>query len=219
MKIGIIHATRKSMEPLEEEISQQYPGAEVVSLLHENLLFKVNKTGTITKKDLSRFLNLLHILEEAEVDGILIGCSVYCPYAAIFEPFIDVPLVAVDQPMLVEAIETSHKIGIIATTEKAAPTAKKQLLELANKRDKEIEIELSIIPKAIEALNQGDVKTHNDIILKSAKELEADGVETIVLAQVTMAAAEQDLLEAGITVLVSPNRGVSALLDEIKSQT
>jgi Asp/Glu/hydantoin racemase len=216
MKIGIIHATRKSMEPLEKEVHHQNPEAEVVSLLHENLLFKVNKTGIITKKDLSRFLNLLLILQEAEVDGILIGCSVYCPYASVFEPFIDVPLVAVDQPMLIEAIDTSHKIGVIATTEKAAPTAKKQLLELADAKDKEIEIELSVIPEAIEALNSGDITTHNEIILQSAKELEEKGVETIVLAQVTMAAAEQDLLDAGINVLISPNRGVSALLDRIK---
>lgn len=219
MKIGIIHATRKSMVPLEKEISRQYPKAEVVSLLHENLLFKVNKTGEITKKDLSHFLNLLLILQEAEVDGILIGCSVYCPYVSLYEPFIDVPLVAVDQPMLLEAVEKGNKIGVIATTEKAAPTAKKQLLELAESENKELEIELSIIPKAIQALNQGDVKMHNEIILESAKKLQSEGIDTVVLAQVTMAAAEQDLLDAGIHVLVSPNRGVKALLDKIKSKS
>lgn len=219
MKIGVIHATYNAIEPLEKVIAELMPEAEVVTFLNENLLYEVNKNGKVSKKDLRAFIKVLITAQESEVGGILIGCSVYCPYLKLYEPFIDVPLVTVDLPMLQQALDMSHKVGIIATTANAAPTAKKQLLQEANERGVEVDISTKIVTEGMTELKKGNVDNHNEIILEAAKELIEEGSEVIVLAQVTMAVAESLLEENNINVLSSPFTGVEKLKEKIYTST
>lgn len=216
MKIAAIHATHSAIHPLQKELKRIDSSIEVVNFLDENLLYEVNKNGQVTKRDLRRFLQLVLRAQDSQVDGIIIGCSVYCPYLKVIEPFIDVPISTIDLPMIQQSITIGQKIGIVATTASAAPTAAGQIEDWAQSQKHPVSIESKIVTEAMDALKLGDSETHDQLIRQAVKELAETGTEVAVLAQITMARALPALSDVGIPVLTSLESGARNIVELIR---
>lgn len=219
MKIGVIHATNAAVRPLEEYGKRLYPDIEFVNYVDETLLDYVNERGEVSEQGLRAFMKLLLTAAEDNPAGILIACSVYCQYRELFSQFVEVPFVAIDEPMIEEALGKGHRIGIVATTKAALPVTRRQILEKAaieKEKTYEVYIEESFAEGAMDALRAGNVVLHDRKVAEAAKHLLEKKCDVVVLCQISMARAVEAIdTEMAKRVLTSPETGLGRLVEMI----
>ncbi|MGM7719823.1 aspartate/glutamate racemase family protein [Metabacillus sp. Hm71] len=213
-KIGLIHATMNSVQPILEAFQVHAPQVTLVNFMDESLIFELNETGIVTKSMARRLLNLAEKAAMSGVDGILLTCSSFTPVVADISHLFDVPLLSADLSMLEKAVEIGHRIGVIATVEAAGPTTTTLLKEISSKKQKDIMIKTVMIPEAFYALQNGDRTKHDELIHQKVRELSID-CDTILFAQFSMARALETLDIKTSTILTSPEISVKSIVAEI----
>ena len=213
MRIGVIHATMTAVEPLNRALRDVAPDIDVCNFVNEELLFHANQAGGIDGWGLRNFYRLFMQAAESCVEGIIIACSIYSTCADQAGKLTEKPVIAIDQPMVRLAASQGKRIGILATTASAGPIEEQKILEESRRLGKEIEPRVLVCTDAFAALKSGSEETHNRILLDAAGELKAQGCDTIVLSQITMACAKKGMEELGIPILSSPDSGARYLID------
>ena len=97
-----------------------------------------------------------------------------------------IPLLKIDEPMAREAIRAGNRIGVIVTFPPTQDVTHALLRNAAGDAGCEIEMIDQLVPDALHALLRGDKATHDRLLTAAAEKLAGDGVEAIVLAQVSM---------------------------------
>src|SRR5699024_345204 len=188
MKIGVIHATCNAVPPLNEAFRSKGPDVTLLNFVDENIQYHANQKEGIDDKTFRDFVNIATKAQEANVDIIVVACTVLTPIIEKIKPFINIPILAVDYPMLRRAIRDYKKIGVIATTAPSAPATKKQLEQLGEN----VIVDTEVNTQAMDLLKQGNVSEHNRLNARSASKLINRGAEVIVLAQITQASAKEE---------------------------
>ncbi len=214
IKIGLIHTTINSMQPIIESCREYAPEITVLNFLDEGLMEQINKHGGITPEMIRQLINLIDKAEKSNVDGILLACSAFSPYVADIKKLFAVPVLSADISMLEQAVEMAGRIGIIATVGAAGPTTTCLLKEIAEGRNKKVEIHTAVITEAFTALKNGDTARHDKLIQTKIFELSAD-CDVIVLAQMSMTRALKNLRQISKPVLTSPEISVKAILAQV----
>ena len=217
MKIGLIHATMNSVQPILEAFHKHAPYVTLVNFMDESLIYDLNAIGSVTKEMSRRLVAMASKAEGSGVDGILLTCSSFTPVVADISHLFEVPILSADISMLEKAIEMGDRIGIIATVPAAGPTTATLLKEMAEKCHKLIEIETAVIPEAFEALQNGKQELHDAFIHQKAEELSIH-CDVIVFAQFSMARAFETLDVKTKPILTSPEISVKAIIAEIKKR-
>jgi Asp/Glu/hydantoin racemase len=219
MKIGIIHATSNAVAPLNNAFKELAPDVIVFNFVDEHLQYYANQIKGIDDKVHRDFVNMAITAQEAGVDAIIVACTVLTPIVDVVKPFITVPIIAVDRPMLEMAVTNYKKIGVVATNAPSGPATKAQLERIAKKLGKEVEVDTQIDTQAMTELKAGNEEEHNRLNCLAAEQLVKRGCEVIILAQITQASAEDETKTLGIPVLTSPKEAVKAVLNVIAEQT
>ncbi|WP_366249702.1 aspartate/glutamate racemase family protein [Terribacillus aidingensis] len=214
-KIGLIHATMNSVQPILSAFQQHAPEAVLVNFMDESLIYELNEKKVITNDMVRRLVELISKAERSGVDGILLTCSSFTPCVEQISDLFDKPLLSADMSMLERAVEIGSKIGVIATVEAAGPTTEGLLKQVAQEKAKEVDIETVVIHKAFQALQDGRKEDHDYLILEKIKELESKS-DVIVLAQFSMARVLEQDSTFQVPVLTSPEISVKAILQEIQ---
>ena len=209
MKIGVIHATSVAVNPLMKYFEKLYPDIEILNFVDEALLEYAGQDGNVSPKGLRRFGNIVSLAAEAEVDGILIACSVYCQFESIFKQFSEIPLVAIDGPMIHTVLKKGGRIGVLATTPAALPVMKKQIISSGGKN---VDIQGVVVKHAMEKLKNGDESAHDRLIIDEIDNLLTE-CDSVVLCQLSMARVEDSLsTETTDKVFSSPRLGIEHLV-------
>jgi hypothetical protein len=120
----------------------------------------------------------------------------------------------IDGPMAEKAVREGKKIGVIATL----PTTLEPTVALLRDKAAAAGVEIEIVEGLAKGAFGADKATHDGLIEQGAVKL-ADKVDVIVLAQGSMAAMEQKLIEmTGKTVLSSPLLGVLGVKEYLKAK-
>ena len=218
MRIGIIHATCNAVTPVTEIARLYYPDVAIVNFVNEYLLDYANKVGGVDDFGLRQFAQILSQAEEAQLDGIIIACTIYSPYAEYFQPMVRVPLIGIDRAMIEAAVDQGGKIGIIGTTAPSVPAVKLQMEEYAKEKNIALEIVTRTVTAAMANLEQGRTEEHDRLIREAAEGLVEEGCDTIVLSQITMARVKPLLSELNVTVFTSPEEGLARMCGLINGQ-
>lgn len=214
-RIGLIHATMNSVQPILQAFSTMDEDIELVSFMDEGLIYELNETNTITNRMLIRLTELAGKAMESNVDAILFTCSSFSPYISKISKLFPLPVLSSDESMLKKAINNSNKIIVISTIKKAGPTTKEMLEKLSDKYEKNIEVEVHILEDAFDALQNGNPKKHDQIILKKIEEQSPQ--HSIVLAQYSMARAVVD--ENLEKVFTGPGAGAESIIKLAENHT
>ncbi|MED3727680.1 aspartate/glutamate racemase family protein [Priestia filamentosa] len=216
-KIGLIHATMNSVQPILEAFQVHEPQVRLINFMDESLIFELNETGFVTKDMKRRLLNLVEKAVKSGVDGVLLTCSSFTPVVEEISHLFDVPVLTADLSMLENAIEIGHQIGVIATVEAAGPTTTKLLEKRALEKGKEISIKTEVIPDAFQALQNRDSVKHDELIHKKVEELRGN-CDVILFAQFSMARALKRIDDVTTPILTSPQTSVKAIVHEISKR-
>lgn len=219
MNIGVIHATLNAVDPLTTAFQNVNPDIKLVNFVNEELLAHTNRVGGIDEWGMRNFTRLFMQAAESQLDGIIIACSMFSTFADEMQCLTDKKVIAIDGPMIDEAVRTGNYIGIIATTASAGPIEEHKILEASKNAHKTIRTKVEIRTTAMAALKAGNVRDHDEILKEAAATLKAAGCDTIVLSQITMARAKPDMGELGIRVLTSPESGAIYMNNLLNSRT
>ncbi|MBT2730365.1 Asp/Glu/hydantoin racemase [Bacillus sp. ISL-75] len=216
-RIGLIHATMNSVQPILEAFKNHAPQVTVVNFMDESLIFELNETGFVTKNMARRLLNLVEKAVMCGVDGILLTCSSFTPVVAEISHLFDVPMLSADLSMLEKAVDMGTRIGVIATIEAAGPTTATILEKISLERQKDVTIKTVVIPEAFKALQKGDRTKHDELIHREVLELTMD-CDVILFSQFSMARAIETLDITTTPILTSPEISVKSIVAEISKR-
>ncbi len=208
VKVVAIYTGQGLSDPLKKVFDKQLPHAKLINIIDDSIITEVVSEGKITAAVKKRLFQYYQNAVDMGADVILNTCSSVGEVVDIALPFIDIPIVKIDEAMAKEAIEHYGTIGVIATLPSTLEPTIRLIHKHAETGGKKIKIINGLAKGAYDALINGRPDLHDQIILETAVSL-AKQVDAIVLAQGSMARMEKALYEhTGIPVLSSPTRGV-----------
>lgn len=206
--IGVIHATRVAVSPIEAAFEEHWPEAEVVQFMDESLMRDLDEIGHLTPAISERVEGLADFACRDGATAILYSCSAFGPAIEAVQARLPVPVLKPNQAMLDEALALGGRIQILSTFRPSGPSIRRELEMLAAQRKLEIEIDDSYVPGALDALQAGDPDTHDALITDAA----GSRADVILLAQFSMARARDAVSRrVDARVLSSPESAVLAL--------
>jgi Asp/Glu/hydantoin racemase len=209
--LAIIH-TGAFLAPVFTNLCKEImPDVKVFNIVDESLINSTIAANQLTASTSRRLARYLESAEEAGADAILVTCSSVGPAVEAARPFVNVPVLRVDQPMADEAVGIGRRIGVIATLPTTLEPTVNLIKARAAAQGREVEIVAHLCEQAFQALTSGDTETHDRIVAAGLKEL-MDKVDVVVLAQASMARVADTIPEAEkrVPVLSSPRFGVEA---------
>lgn len=149
-------------------------------------------------------------------DIIVVSCSTLSPSVRLLRPEFNVPVVAIDDAMVREAVARGSRIGLLATANSTVKPSHSALLAAAKAAGKDVDVRIICDEDAIRALKAGDRDKHDRMVLEMAGRF-ADR-DVIVLAQASMAHMEKAVAEqTGIATLSSPARCIAEIKDILEA--
>lgn len=208
IKVFAVHTALAMVEPITALFKEHLPDVKLNHIVDDSLIQEVIANDKVTPAVAKRLVNCYHTAVDAGADIIFNTCSSIGEIAQMSRKMVSIPLLKIDDPMALEAVLKSKRIGVIATLPTTlAPTAK-LIKTMADEYNKEIEIVEGLAEGAFAAMMTGDRDTHDNLIIK-ASEVVSPNVDLIVLAQGSMGRMQDKLSEiTGVPVLSSPLSGV-----------
>ena len=220
MKVGLIYTstTPELIELVEQEVKKQLgEDVEMLSLQDPTILADVRTAGYVTTAPAARLIGMYMQAAEAGVDAMLNLCSSVGEVADSVQnvaKYIGVPIVRVDEEMCREAVRLGKRIGVMATLPTTLEPTKGTVARVAREMGRHVEIVDCLIDGAF-GLDQEQFKQR----LTDAAKTIIDRVDVIVLAQGSMAYAEDHLRAAfGKPFLGSPRFGAAELKKALQAK-
>lgn len=218
IKVFAVHTALAMIEPITELFIKHLPNVKLNHIVDDSLIQEVITNNTVTPSVAKRLMNCFFMAVDAGANIIFNTCSSVGEIAQMARKTVPIPLLKIDDPMAIEAVNSFTRIGVLATLPTTLEPTANLLKTIAANRGKEIQITESLAKGAFEAVMSGDRETHDNLILEASENV-ADKVEAIVLAQGSMARMEKKLAQLSRKpVFSSPESGVLGVKSCVKKK-
>jgi Asp/Glu/hydantoin racemase len=182
------------------------PGVELTHIVDEPLRTLERQPDHLTEEILARLESHIALAERVGASATLVTCSTLSPIVAQVRPKFTIPVMAIDEAMVDQAVATGSRIGVVATAASTLEPTGQLLQARAGVLGKEVEVDTVLAENALPALLAGDSTTHDSLVKGAVLEM-SQRVDVIVLAQASMARALDAMSESerGVPVLSSPH--------------
>jgi len=217
-KVVFLHTVPSLVGLFTDLAKELLPTFEVMHIADEMLLKLVLGQGGLSPFIYQRVADHAIAAERAGASAVQCTCSSISPCVDVAQPFVGIPVLKIDQPMIDEALRIGKRIGVAAT----APTTLKPTTDLVRQRaaffEMDVQVESRLCEGAYQALFNGDPQTHDQIVRHHLLNL-MERNDVILLAQASMARVADSLLpeDKRIPILSSPRLAIQHLkkvLDE-----
>ncbi len=211
--IAIVQTSAVSSKDLKSLCSEIMPEVKVYQIIDDSLIQEVNANGGPTTAVRRRLLSYYQNAASLGVNLILNQCSSVGEVADAIRPFVDVPIVKIDEAMARRAVSLGRKIAVMATVQSTVGPSVRLIETEARKAGVEVSVNPHLVDGAMMILiEKGDVETHNKMVI-GAVEKAAEDHDVVVLAQGSMVVLEPLLTRIQKPVLTSPRLGVEYVRD------
>lgn len=211
-RVALIHALALSVAPVNAEFERQWPQALRMNLLDDSLSADLARSprgldDTMT----ARFVTLADYAVGTGAEGILFTCSAFGPCIdAVARRHPALPVLKPNEAMIDEALAAGGRIGLVATF---GPT----LASMPAEFPPGTALDTALAEGALDALNRGDLETHDELAAQAAMTLAGRGCTVIALAQFSLARARQRVAErTGLPVLTTVDTAVRKLRQRLQ---
>lgn len=216
IKVFAVHTALAMVEPVTGLFREHLPEVKLNHIVDDSLIQEVIENNMVTPAVARRLLSCYHMAEDAGADIIFNTCSSIGDIAQSARKMVGIPILKIDDPMVMEAVKMARKIAVLATLPTTLAPTVRLLKTMAIEQKHDIEIVEGLAEGAFAAMMSGDRETHDKLIIKASENV-ASKAELIVLAQGSMGRMQQKLEEiTGIPVLSSPLSGVLGVKKYIK---
>ena len=215
--IAIVQTSAVSSAELKALCAEIMPEVTVQEIIDSSLIREVNANGGPTGGVRRRMYAYYQQAQSMGVDLILNQCSSVGEVADQIKPFVDIPVVKIDEAMARKAVQLGKKIAVIATVATTVGPSCRLVERMAQEAGVEIELERRLVKDAMMLLiEKGDVETHNRMVIQEVLDA-AKTNDVIVLAQGSMTVLLPLLKDIEKPVLSSPRLGVEYVREVLES--
>jgi Asp/Glu/hydantoin racemase len=211
--VGIVHATRNAIAPLNEVMAARLRvDATILNFLDEAMLSLSQTQGAVAPTVVRRMQSIFASAQEAGAVAIVASCTSLAPAVAAAQRQVQVPVIRVDVPLAEEAVSRFKNVAVVVTAETAVEPFRALLKATSDACDKAIQSSYHFCPGAFAALSDGNSALHNRIVLKTITSLATTGIDAILLPQPSTATIARHIPgELAIPVM----SGVGAAADRV----
>lgn len=217
--VAAIYTAISIIEPIKAIFNELMPGHRLVNVYDDSLIPDVIRAGNNVTTDIRRrLLAYCRAAEDMGADVILSTCSSMGDIVGQIQPFVRVPILRIDEPMVRQSIEQGTSIAILATVDTTLMPTNRLVRATAEKLGKQVTVVEGLAKGALQALNEGNTALHDQILMQAALSV-ADKVDVILLAQGSMARMQELIARStGKPVLSSLRSGLQAVKDVFQEQ-
>jgi hypothetical protein len=209
-RIGIVHATRLSIEPLEAAFGRHWPKAPRTHLLDDSLLQDRRAAGRLTPALYARIATLANHSYDTGARFILFSCSAFGPAIEAARSQMDVPVLKPYEAMVEAALDAGPRVVALSTFKPTLGELSDEIEAVAARRGIKLQLRTHAAEAALPALEAGRADEHDELVAKAAEQFE--DCDALMLAQYSTASAAR--LIAALPhrkVLTSPDTAVELL--------
>ena len=163
---AIIQTSAVSSAELAQLCAELLPGVRIHQIIDDSLIREVNANCGPTPGVRRRMYAYYQSAQSLGVDAILNQCSSVGEVADQIAPFVDVPVVRIDEAMAREAVRLGKKIGLVATVESTVGPSGRLIERAAREAGKEIRLSRRLVQGAMmELIEHKNVEKHNAMVL------------------------------------------------------
>ena len=219
-KVVFFHTTPATLDSMKKAFYRDYPNEQLISILDDGVLPEVIENGGEPTRGIVKKLVYYAALAQ-EQGAVVFVCMCTTLGIAVREAqkALDIPMITIDTPMLMEAVRKGHRIGMLITFAPTEKASKAACRAFADDIGTQVEIDVILVEGARKALNEGNKKLHDELIVRKAYEVQ-DAYDVLVFAQATMADAAVECDDVKPIVLTSVESGIAQIakyLDQEKS--
>ncbi|HLM55054.1 MAG TPA: aspartate/glutamate racemase family protein [Pyrinomonadaceae bacterium] len=209
-RVAFVHTSPAAVGPLAQFYAEAAPEIEVTNLLDDGLLRLLSRGDRETTE--ARLADMIGVAARTYgAEAAMVTCSsVSLETINRLAGSFDLPVLKIDYPMTRRAVRAGRLIGVAATFPPTLGPTSRLINDAAREAGAEVEIVEDVTPEAYDALLSGDAARHDALVLEAVARLEARGVSTVVLAQVSMARVLPKVA-AGVPVLSSLHTSLEAV--------
>lgn len=203
-KLYALYTVNNFMEiiynPFAKPFEEANPDFKVYNIMDDSLLTDTRKYGGMTPKIASRMYHYAKAAQESGAEGIIVTCTSVNEATKIIRPFLDIPIINIEEPVAEMAVEKGKKIGILATLPTSPAAIGRVIQEKADEQGKEIEIVSRVIAGAFDVLCAGDREKHDKMVRDELYKL-AEEVDVIAFAQISMSLLKFDSVKVPVCMI------------------
>lgn len=205
--IAAIYTGAALVKPLSDLLKETLGDCKIMNILDDSMIADIIAAGKMTPAVKRRLYGYYEIAVASGADLILNTCSSIGDAVYGAREFFPVPIVRIDEPMVMRAIDSGSSIGVLATLPTTLDPTLRLINRIADEQGRRVSAVSALAEGAFAALTGGDGARHDELVAEAAKKV-SDTVDVIVLAQGSMARMEEPLAAVtGKTVLSSPRLG------------
>lgn len=190
---------------------------KVYNLLDDYLANHPNEVGEFTVNNRNRLFQDMKTQEMTGADVIVTTCSTLTPVVELIRPFMNVPVIAIDDAMAECGVTYGPRVLVLATAGSTVEPTKAKLRAEAAKAGTEIYLDQMVFPDAFHAMKELKMEVHDRILKERAKEIR--DYDCIILAQASMAHLQAEIQTiCGIKTLSSPALCIRQVNEFLKSR-
>ncbi len=220
-KVAVIHTFLYSVEDLKRLFAELLPEVEMINIIDDSLLREVLANGSPTPAVLRRICSYAIQAQSLGCSAVLNQCSSVGEAADIAAKLISIPMVKVDYPMAVEAVERGRRIGVVATAHSTLGPSARLVETTASAMGKQVTVNRCFAEGAYDALLlEGDKQKHDRLLMETIDRACSDN-DIVCLAQGSMLSLVDVCRNKPVPVIHSFRSGVLQLrkvltLDELR---
>jgi Asp/Glu/hydantoin racemase len=212
MIVAFVH-TALGLPPVFDALADELlPGIERFHLADESLLGVTRRAGRLTPATSRRVLATIESAVDAGADLVVVTCSSIGAAVEAAQPFVDVPVLRIDQPMADAAVRAGTTIGVLATLQTTLEPTSDLVVRRADAAGRDVNVMSRLCDGAFDALARGDRDEHDALVRAGLEEL-AREADVVVLAQASMARVADGVGDVGVPVLSSPRLGMERVAE------
>ena len=206
--LAFIHTSPVLVPTFTQLAGELLPELNVFHMVDESLIKNTIATGHLTKSTARRVLSLIASAEQAGAEAIMVTCSSIGEAVSLSRPFIEAPVLRIDEAMAEAAVAYGPRIGVAATLRTTLDPTLQLLETTARHAGKSIETVPCLCEGAFEAVISGQTDRHDSLVREALLTL-MKTVDVVVLAQASMARVLSSIpASSGAPILSSPRLAI-----------
>jgi aspartate/glutamate racemase len=215
--IGFVHTTL-GLPPVFDALAEELvPDAERFHLVDESLLGVTRRVGRLTPATSRRVLATVGSAVEAGAELVVVTCSSIGAAVEAAQPFVDVPVLRIDQAMADAAVQAGDTVGVLATLPTTLGPTSELVAARATAAGRDVRVVSRLCDGAFDALARGDRDRHDAFVREGLEDLARES-DIVVLAQASMARVAEAVEDIDVPVLSSPRLGMERVASVAQSR-
>ncbi len=182
-------------------VAERLPAIESFHMVDESLVKEAQRQGGLTPEVLRRTRIETELARDAGADLVLYTCATISPAADTLRKDFSIPLLKIDEPAAVRAVELGERILVICTSKTAIDGVSAVIEDKAATVGRRVAVAAHVEHEAYALRRNGDKAGHDRRVIEGAIALPRD-YDVLVLGQASMAHLAPELEAAlGVPVL------------------